>query len=240
MRVVFGVLCCGLLSTSALADVTGASPRNFVGELKFSSWKPLIDREFPSTKPYERVFGTDGMLRADFELDYQLFQAFGSASIAGSLGYGEKTGFAVLPDSSTPTSTDATIRFLPLKLLAAYRFDYLLQRWRIPLVPYVKGGLVMVQWWSVKGGSLESSGVRENNGREFGYSLVGGLSLCLDFLDQRMARDFDTGLGVNHSYLFAEFAYDQVNNFGVRPGVNASKKPDLSSRFFSFGLALEF
>ncbi len=241
MKYVLSSLLVGLLAASVSnAEVMGASPRNFVGELKLSSWTPLIDREFPSTTPYQRVFGGGGLLRGDLELDYQLFQSFGVLSAAASIGYGEKVGAAVLPGTTSKTSTTALLRFLPLKALATYRFDYLNQRYSVPIVPYLKAGLVMMQWWSIKGADLESTIDFTGEGREFGYSLVGGIAICLDFLDRRMARDFDTGTGVNHSYLFAEGTFEQVNNFGVRPGANEAKRPDLSGRYVSFGLALEF
>ncbi len=52
-------------------------------------------------------------------------------------------------------------------------------------------------------------------------------------LEPRLQRDFDSELGVNHTYLFAEYTYEDVNGFGTE-GIN------LSSRRFSFGLAFEF
>jgi hypothetical protein len=235
--VALGVL---LASLPSSADIVGASPRGFVGELKLSSWTPLIDREFPTSKPYEATFGGGGLLRADLEIDYELFQQFGTASVAASIGYGEKVGRAVVASSGSKSSTTALLRFLPVKVLATYRFDYLSQRWSIPLVPYVKAGLVMTQWWSTKGDALDANGGSPGEGREFGYSLVAGLALCLDFLDRRMARDFDTGTGINHSYLFAEGTFEQVNNFGRRATGTNPRSPDLSGRYVAFGLALEF
>jgi hypothetical protein len=62
---------------------------------------------------------------------------------------------------------------------------------------------------------------------------VAGVSLLLDVLEPRFARDFDTSLGVNHSYLFAEYTYAKVNNFGGE-GFN------LSDRYWMFGLALDY
>jgi hypothetical protein len=69
-------------------------------------------------------------------------------------------------------------------------------------------------------------------GISWGYFFTGGLMLMLDFLDPRLARDFDSEMGVNHSYIFAEFDYEQVDSFGA-PALN------LSSRRFSFGLAFD-
>jgi hypothetical protein len=60
------------------------------------------------------------------------------------------------------------------------------------------------------------------------------LSLLLDFLDMRLARDFDTGVGVNHTYLFAEYTLQEVNKFETKGTL------DLSSQHWMFGISLEF
>ena len=89
--------------------------------------------------------------------------------------------------------------------------------WRdlgFPLVPYGKGGLVYTAWWVTKGSGVEFVDGDRAAGGKWGYTGVAGISLLLDFFDSRLARDFDTGLGVNHSYLFAEYTYASVNNFG--------------------------
>ena len=71
-------------------------------------------------------------------------------------------------------------------------------------------------------------------GVKFGIAGVLGLALQLDFIDQRLARDFDSSVGVNHTYLFAEGTLQEMNLFG------GSKALDLSSAHFMFGLGFEF
>jgi hypothetical protein len=66
---------------------------------------------------------------------------------------------------------------------------------------------------------------------------VGGLSLSLDFLDKRLARDFDTSMGVNHTYLFAEFTYQ---NTSVLELASNTLPLNLDSLHWMFGLGLEF
>src|SRR5690606_25326752 len=149
-----------------------------------------------------------GMLLFEVQGARQFFQAFGSASVGFSLGYAEKfaRARAVLPGGGTEPSEESTgIRVLPLRLMAVYRFDVGAQRYGIPLVPYVKAGLVGIPYWMVKGSAVEEVGDASGSGIRFGYQATLGLSLQLDFLDRRFARDFDSGLGVNHSYLFAEY-----------------------------------
>ena len=202
------------------------SPRSSMVEFKLGSYLPKIDSEPGLTgTPYASTF--DGaMLMLEVQGEAQLYQGFGTAAVALSVGYAEKFARAtqLLPGGGTAPSADSTgIRVVPVRLLGTYRFDVAAERWGIPLVPYVKAGLVGIPYWMLKGGS----GIR------FGYQATGGISLQLDFLDRRFARDFDSGLGVNHSYLFAEYTWASVDNFGTGGLV-------LSHSGWFFGLALEY
>jgi hypothetical protein len=47
-------------------------------------------------------------------------------------------------------------------------------------------------------------------------------------------------VGVNHSYLFAEFNIAEVNDFGRKTPSGVPNALDLSARFAMFGLAFEF
>ena len=80
---------------------------------------------------------------------------------------------------------------------------------------------------------LRSGAGNKGSGGKWGWGATGGLAFMLDVLQPRFARDFDSDLGVNHSYLFAEYTYADVNNFGAG-GLN------LSSRRWMFGLALDY
>ena len=82
---------------------------------------------------------------------------------------------------------------VPLRLLGVYRFDVAANEWGIPLVPYVKAGLVGIPFWVIKGPDLERVNGEPGSGVRFGYQFTGGIALQLDFLDRRFARDFDSG-----------------------------------------------
>lgn len=119
-----------------------------------------------------------------------------------------------------------------MKALLVYRWDYAAVKWSIPLVPYLKGGAVFAPWWVTKGGEIEVVDGLRAQGFNVGIVFTGGLALQLDFLDRRLARDFDTSAGVNHTYLFAEWSLQELNLTG--------RQLDLSSRHWMFGLAFEF
>jgi hypothetical protein len=229
------VLMIGLLGANAFAaEVYGATEQSFAFEVKLGPHRPLIDRDQTLTiDPYYTTYGTSPMLMGELELDYQFWRPFGSLAVGFALGYAEKFAPAVDATTSTAASESTGLRIFPMKLLAVYRWDWAAIKHNVPLVPYVKAGFVFEPWWVVKGGKTETADGREGIGVRFGVAATLGLALQIDFLDPRLARDFDTSAGVNHTYLFAEWSITEVNNFG-------STGLDLSSRSPYFGLAVEF
>lgn len=219
------------LAQSTSSSITGGPPRlesdRTLGmEFKLGAFYPAIDTETGVTgEPYKTTFGERSMLLGELSVERQLFQAFGTAGAGFQAGYAEIFAFARTATGDL-ASESTGLRLFPLRLFGVYRFDWPAQQWSVPLVPYAKLGLQYTGFMVTKGAGVET------NGGRWGYSLTGGLSLLLDFFEPRMARDFDTDLGVNHSYLFAEFNFADVNGFGS-PGFN------LSGQYFMFGLALE-
>lgn len=242
------LLACALAASTAAAQNTFEvrdgkrrleSPRSMFFEAKLSPYTPLLDRPFmdlpENERPYYAVFGGGAMLMGEIEVDYQFFQKFGSLAAGLSVGYAEKFGRSIDASSGERVEQSTGLRIVPIKALLVYRFDWLKEQFRVPLVPYVKGAFVGMPWWVVNGGTVELSGVQRGEGMKFGFAGVFGLSLELDFLDQRLARDFDSSVGVNHTYLFAEGTIQEMNVFGA-----TARGLDLSSRHFMFGIGVEF
>lgn len=229
------VLMAAVAGTNAFAaEVYGATDQSFAFEFKLGPHKPLIDRDPTlSPDPYYATYGNESMLMGEIELDYQFWRPFGSIALGFSIAYAEKFAPAVDVTATKPASESTGLRLFPMKLLLVYRFDWAAQKHNIPLVPYIKGGFVAEPWWVVKGGRTETADGMPGIGVRYGVAATVGLALQIDFLDPRLARDFDTSAGVNHTYLFAEWAITEVNTFG-QPGL------DLSSRNAMFGLAVEF
>lgn len=240
-------LACALVASAASAqehfELSGSkkrleSPRDMFFEAKLSPYTPLLDRPFmdlpAADRPYNAVFGGGAMLLGEIEVDYQFFQKFGSLAGGLSVGYSEKFGLSI--DAATGERVDQStgLRIVPIKALLVYRFDWAKQQFHVPLVPYAKAAFVVMPWWVVNGGSVELSGIQRGEGVKFGLAGVLGLALELDFLDNRLARDFDSSMGVNHTYLFAEGTLQEMNFGGGARGI------DLSSAHFMFGLGFEF
>ncbi|MGQ0507540.1 MAG: MXAN_2562 family outer membrane beta-barrel protein [Myxococcaceae bacterium] len=231
-------LCVCALSGAARADVVdvglGHSPRVGMFEIKLGSYKPSMAGS--AGEAYSIAFKDQPMLLVQLEFDYQFFQKYGSLGLGISVGYAEKYGQTFLvSDPSKPADERVHLKIVPLALMAVYRLDYGAIHWGIPVVPYTKFGVAMVPWWSGTSTAQVSNtrtGQRQA-GHPFGLTFTAGLSLLLDVLDPRLARDFDTDVGINHTYLFAEF--NRLNNrLFNKDGY------DFSSGYFMFGLALEF
>jgi hypothetical protein len=216
------------------AEIAGETSRSMLFEFKLSPYMPLIDRPFTATTgPYQTILGGGPMLMGEVEFDYQFFQKMGSLAVGFSGGYAEKYGRAVDAETLAPTSQATGLKLVPLKALVVYRFDWLSLKQDVPLVPYAKGAFVVMPWWVLNGNEIEVSDGLRGAGVSYGVAGVFGLAFTLDFLDPRLARDLDTSLGVNHSYLFAEFTVQEM-------GLFSPQSIDLSSRHWMFGLGFEF
>ncbi|GEN08693.1 hypothetical protein SAMN05443572_108265 [Myxococcus fulvus] len=210
------------------------SPRTGGIIFRLGGYKPLIDEEKGlGGTPYKDTFGDSSLLLVELEFQRYFYQGIGTAGVGVSAGYGEKYGAAKLADGGGDAAERTAIKVVPLSFNLFYKFDYAAFEWGIPLVPYGKLGLIYSPWWVTKGSDTEVSGGVTGKGGKWGWGGTAGLAFLLDVLQPRFARDFDSGLGVNHSYLFAEYTYADVDDFGGK-GLN------LSSRRWMFGLALDY
>jgi hypothetical protein len=217
-----------------VSDAPLASPRSGGVSFKLGGYKPAIDEEAGlNGAPFRDTFGEDAsLLLFEVQVERFFYQGIGTAGIAFSGGYAEKYADTLNTEGEVAPEKTA-LKIIPLQLSAIYKFDYAAFKWGIPIVPYGQLGLIYMPWWVNKGEETqEINGVRASGGK-WGYGLTGGFAFMLDVLEPRLARDFDTDLGVNHSYVFAEYNHRVVNNFGGE-GLN------LSSGFWMFGLALDY
>ena len=227
-----------VLPSSALArDPKSQSPKEMFLEAKLAPWLPNIDSGFAAPGPYATTFGSSSMLLGEVELDYQVFQKFGTIAVGIGAGYAEKFAKALVTATGARSGESTGLRVVPLKALLVYRFDLLWLRWDIPLVPYGKGALVFMPWWVTKGPAVEVVDGLSAAGTKVGLAGVLGLSLTLDFLDRRLAADFDSSMGVNHSYLFAEFTSQNLQLFDF---AKSAVPLNFSSNHWMFGLGFEF
>lgn len=247
------------------------SPQRFAVEFKFGLYSPNIDATTGLVgRPFAELFNSQfsenpgerppGKSLVTLELDWQFWRPFGSFALAGSIGYsGRKSHsfeYIIDPNSSTPvsctpgvncvrSSDTTTLNILPLTLQLVYRFDVMAERWKVPLVPYVKIGLAYYVWFMQKGNGDLARGLADPDpakdmsawqayGGVPGFIVQPGLALQLDVFDRGAAQTLDSELGVNHTYLFAELSYANVTGLGFKDKIN------LSDTTWNAGIAFEF
>jgi hypothetical protein len=232
-----------------------ASPQRFEFEIKFGPYSPDVDRNHEGDGPgaYESIFGETnsrgeaidepkpGLMTA-LAFEWQ-FVNFGGPFLLGTqIGYFRDKAQALVaaPEdgASTVRSAADTARFhvMPVSLSIGYRFEYLADRFRVPIVPYGKFGVAYGFWWSTDGNKEVSVNAAGEKGRggTWGWQVNAGGMLRLDVFDVNNALDLDRNTGINHAYVFGEFQLIRLDDFGKERGVNVGDATWL------LGLAIEF
>ena len=154
--------------------------------------------------------------------EWQFVNLGGPLSLGTSVGFFRDSAQGLLADTTfddpTVRSSADRVRFnvLPVTLLLGYRFELLADRFRVPLVPYAKGGLAYGFWWATDGNrdvAVDDNGVKGRGG-SLGWQANLGLMLRLDFLERSAARALDSNTGINHTYLFGEWQLSRMDGFG--------------------------
>lgn len=205
-------------------------------ELRLGNYRPDIDKEFGGQGVYADTFG-GGKILAELALSGYVYDGFGQVGVGGALGFWNKKAKAV--DSSGNETADITrLMILPTRAEVFYRFDYLEERFNVPLVLKVGLGLDYYFWNVYASGKVADAPVGDSTvagrGGTWGWHYDITLYFLLDSLAPRMAAAFDSTSGVNNSYIFIGFTGTHVSDFGSDSSWN------LSDNMLRFGLAFEF
>jgi hypothetical protein len=216
------------------------SAQHFALELRVSPYNPDIDSDpaLGGATPYKTVFGTPPRLFVGAELDWQVLRI----PHFGSLGPGLSVGYTWASDPAqfttpqpNPSGETTTLQILPIDLLAVLRLDVLWTDVGIPLVPYVKAGFGLAFWRASNTlGTSHFEGI-VGEGHSIGWHVAGGLALNLNPFDLYAAQNFDDAMGVNNTYIFAEYELDELTGLGIQ-----SDPLRVGGANWMFGLAFEF
>lgn len=228
---------CATLTALPLSNAHAESPTYGAFELKVGTYTPSIDEEFTAPGPYETFFGTDSTLHLEMEWSMYFLQSIGKFGAGLSIGYASDTGkvkVATAGASSSEVPGETIFTTIPLRASLLYRYDYSAIHHNIPLVPVVKLGLDYV-FWSVEDSDGDAASFRGVNaeGAKAGWHGALALHLLLDFIDNPASSYMDMTWGVNNSYIFVEYMYTSINDFG-------GDGFDLSDNIWMGGLAFEF
>ncbi len=215
------------------------SPRRFLVEARFGTYQPQVDSDFATATPFTDVFGDGMFLMTQLEFEYEIWNKVGIIAVGATAGYSRIVGKGINPATGEAATDGTAMNVMPLSAQLVYRFDYLAQRYKIPLVPHVKAGLDYWIWWIEDGvgdvaSVMEGTSEKKGYGGTWGGHVGVGIAFLLDFIAPKMAQTFDVDVGVNNSYIFFEYNWAWINDFGVGDRMN------LSSGSFIGGLAFEF
>ena len=232
-----------LLGLSAVASQAEAAPRaskvDSTLDLRFGSWKPAIDDEpgLSGAKPFAEIFEGEDLFYFEGAYGRELLRGFGSLGVNLSLGYGGVAGRSLDLEGARSGDT-TTFRMVPARLGLFYRFDWMQERFGLPVVVAGEAGITSIQWWIASEGGISDfetpEGARSvGAGETHGWHAGATAYLLLDTFAPDMARNFDADAGVNNSYLFVNFMRTEADDFGSKTSWSLSDNTTL------FGIGFE-
>lgn len=174
---------------------------------------------------FKDIYGSDPVPAIMFEYEYPLTRAIGRVGIKFETGFIVRQGQGHFKSAARVTETaDERFTFvmIPLQASVMYRFQFADAQW---IVPFVEGG-------------ANYSGIVElrddNKSPRVGGSPAliagGGVSLLLDWIDQRAISQLDADYGINHVWATAQ--YRQIQGL--------KKDLDISSNLISVGVTFDY
>ena len=224
--------------TSAHAQQVNETRRTGAFEFKLGNYYPeRIDAE--SGGSFSTFFGETSKLYGEFVWERDVWQRVGTASVGLHAGFARRTGEVRTVQTGEGTGSDdipgeTIFRVIPLRLSAAYDYDYSAIHHGVPLVPFARLGVDYYLWRVLDGeGETATFDGSEARGGKAGWHGSLGLKFMLDYANPASASSFDMNWGINNSYLFGEYMITRINGFGAAGF-------DLSDEQWLFGLAFDF
>lgn len=204
-----------------------ASPERFVLELRFGLYHPRVDSDpslLAGSSPYRDIFGDTANFEFALEFDWQAYRIphFGTIGPGVSAGYTQANAnapLAVPEPSGTQSAEGTSLTIFPMYGVVVLRADVLDRELHIPLVPYAKAGIGWALWQASDsaGTSYATNKAGQSvvgEGKTFGTQVAVGLAFDLNVLDMAAARQFDSSVGVNHTYAFFEGFWANLDGLG--------------------------
>jgi hypothetical protein len=189
----------------------------------YGTWSFNAGLMFFSDESFKDIYGDKGMVFYNMNASWKMIDDF---ELIGTIGYGFSEGHGISPADQSKTAEKYKLHIAPAGLGLAYRFNFVLDQ---PVVPYLGASGLASYWFEER---LDSSWKRKSY--NYGAMGVAGVMFLLDNLEKRASGLLEAQWGINNSYLFYEYRYTSLDNFGQKDVV------DLSSQFHSLGILLEF
>ncbi len=204
-------------------------------ELRFGRYVPEVDSSVGGS-PFQNTFGSSNRYMFGAEVDWQILRIphFGTLAPGFGWGYTKFSAKASFADGSGLSDSSTRISIMPMYLVGVARADVIAKDLKVPLVPYAKLGVGYGMWWSSDGQrSAVSADGKKGRGGSFGLTYALGAMFLLDVLAEDDAKSADAVMGINNSYIFAEWFRPQLDGFGSATSLN------IGSSSWLLGLALE-
>ncbi len=218
------------------------SPQHFEAEIRISPYTPDVDSDpaLDGKTPYKTLFGTAPGLFFGAEFDWQALRIphFGSLGPGVSVGYTRRNTpapFTTPQAGMTLSGENTSLAIYPFAAMAVLRVDVFWRDAGIPLVPYAKLGIGYALWRASNTLGTSSFDGVSGKGASLGTHVALGLSLNLNVFDAYAAQNLDDSMGINSSYLFAEWMREDLTGLGVQ-----SDPLRVGGTNWTFGLAFEF
>lgn len=226
------------------------SPQHFAAEIRVSPFKPDVDSDpaLQGATPYFTSFGSNYRVLVAAEFDWQALRIphFGTLGPGVAVGYTAMSGPAHFKTPHGPTMTTisgetTSLDIYPLDAMAVLRVDALWREVGIPFEPYVKAGMGWSLWRATNtvGTSVyvdPTTGKSvSGTGSSLGVHFALGIGFNLNVLDEYAAKGFDESMGVNGTYLFAEWTREDLAGLGIQ-----SDPLRVGGTSWTFGLSFEF
>jgi hypothetical protein len=218
------------------------SPQRFAIEARFGAFSPAVDSDpaLGGATPFAEIYGSSPQLLGGAELDWEALRIPHLGTFGPGLGLAymkatDKAKFTKPHGTETTSGEDTSLEIIPIYGVAALHVDVLWRDYGIPLVPWVKVGLGLSFWRASNTLGTSSYNSTAGEGHSLGTHLGLGLGLNLNFLDPDAAREFDNSMGVNGTYLFAEWTREDLTGLGTQ-----SDPMRVGGTEWTFGLAFEF
>jgi hypothetical protein len=195
--------------------------------IRIGPYVPAIDAQFGGAEPgpYEQMFGDSSAILPMLDVDRVLWEGIGQFAVGGSIGYMSKTAraYATGGAAGERASDKNSFRMIPLAATAAFRLTMLDTRYRVPVIPYLRGGLAYHLWWiEAPDGGVASvcrpggATCNENKARGGSLGVVASLGLAvraeqIDFEAASAMRES----GIQHAGFYAEVQASKVDDFGI-------------------------
>ncbi len=218
------------------------SAQHFALEIRVSPYYPAVDDEPGlSGTPFKDRFGDKPRIAMGLEFDWQMFRIPYVGTIGPGLG-------ASIVSMSRPAVTvtgkesgdEYGLSIYPMYLSAVLRADTFWRGLGFPLVPYAKLGLAVGFWRATNAlGTSKATLPGETQavpgkGMTFGTHMAGGVAFALDAIDSGASRNMDNYLGINNTYVYAEYYWLNLNGLGQDNALY------VGTNTWAAGLAFEF